>query len=57
MSKWFHIKARAIDICKPDGKVITVWLWGKDKKQITDLVLSKKYKDIEWIREEKPSFI
>tara|TARA_R110002020_G_scaffold3623_3_gene16117 strand:- start:3563 stop:3736 length:174 start_codon:yes stop_codon:yes gene_type:complete len=57
MSKWFHIKARAIDICKPDGKVITFWLWGKDKKQITDLVLSKKYKDIEWIREEKPSFI
>ncbi len=55
--KWFHIKAKCMGIFKPDGKVITFWLWGKDKKHITKLVLSKNYKDIEWIREETPPFI
>ena len=59
MSKWFHIKAKDVDINthKPNGKVITFWLWGKDKKHITKLVLSKNYKDIEWIKEETPPFI
>ena len=50
-------KMLVTDICKPHGKVMTFWLWGEDEKQITDLVISKKYKDIEWIREEIPSFV
>ena len=57
MSKWFHIKAKATDICKPTGKVMTFWLWGEAEKQITKLVISKKYQDIEWIKEETPPFI
>ena len=57
MSKWFHIKAKATDICKPIGKVMTFWLWGENVKQITKLVISKKYQDIEWIKEETPPFI
>ena len=57
MSKWFHIKAKATDICKPDGKVMTFWLWGEDEKQKTKLVIIKKYQDIEWIKEEIPPFI
>lgn len=46
-----------MNIFKPLGKVMTFWLWGEDKKQITNLVISKKYQDIEWIREETPPFI
>ena len=57
MSKWFHIKAKSMNIFKPLGKVITFWLWGEDEKQITKLVISKKYQDIEWIKEETPPFI
>ena len=32
--QWFHIKARDMDIYKPDGKVITFWLWGDSESHI-----------------------
>ena len=38
---WYHIKARDMGIFKPNGKVITFWLWGDSEDHIRDL-LSKK---------------
>ena len=38
---WYHIKARDMGIYKPNGKVITFWLWGDSEDHIRDL-LSKK---------------
>lgn len=55
-SKWFCIRARDMDIFKPDGKVITFWLWGKDEMDILKKVIMKDMIDIEWIGEGKPSF-
>ena len=55
--KWFHIKARDMNIFKPDGKVIKFWLYGKDETEIATLVIKKGCKDIEWIAEEKPPFV
>jgi len=48
--QWFHIKARAMDIFKPNGKVITFWLWGDSEQHIRELAKEKNYKDIEWIK-------
>ena len=39
-----------MDIFKPDGKVITFWLYGKSEKHIRELSTEKNYKDIEWIK-------
>jgi len=57
MKKWFHIKGKDISIYKPEGKVLTFWLWGESKKDIRELVIKKGYQNIEWIREETPPFI
>ena len=56
---WFHIKARCTDIWKPDGRVITFWLWGNSEQHIRELLNkgNNKYEDIEWIRKETPPFI
>tara|TARA_E500000318_G_C3526956_1_gene198846 strand:- start:677 stop:880 length:204 start_codon:yes stop_codon:yes gene_type:complete len=54
--QWFHIKARDMDIYKPDGKVITFWLWGDSESHIRQILGKKNIKDIEWIKKEKPSF-
>jgi hypothetical protein len=54
---WYHIKARDISIFKPNGKVITFWLWGNSEDHIRDILAKKNVKDIEWIRQEKPTFI
>ena len=56
MNKWYRIKARDMNIFKPDGKVIKFWLYRKNKKEVKELVLKKGYQNIEWIREEKPPF-
>ena len=56
MKKWYHIKARYMNIFKPDGKVIEFWLYRENKKEVKELVLKKGYQNIEWIREEKPPF-
>lgn len=45
-----------MDIFKPDGKVITFWLWGKDEMDILKKVIMKDMIDIEWIAEGKPIF-
>ena len=54
---WYHIKARDMGIFKPNGKVITFWLWGDSEDHIRDILAKKNVKDIEWIRQEKPTFI
>ena len=56
MKKWYQIKARDMNIFKPDGKVIKFWLYRENKKEVKELVLKKGYQNIEWIREEKPPF-
>ena len=54
---WYHIKARDMGIFKPNGKVITFWLWGDSEDHIRDLLSKKNCKDIEWIKQEEPTFI
>ena len=54
--KWYQIKAKDMNIFKPDGKVITFWLWGKDEMDILKKVIMKDMIDIEWIAEGKPIF-
>ena len=39
MNKWYRIKARDMNIFKPDGKVIKFWLYRKNKKEVKELVL------------------
>ena len=56
MKKWYHIKARYMNIFKPEGKVLEFWLYRENKKEVKELVLKKGYQNIEWIREEKPPF-
>ena len=53
---WYHIKARDMGIYKPNGKVITFWLWGDSEDHIRDLLSKKNCKNIEWIKQEKPPF-
>ena len=48
--QWFHIRARDMSIWKPDGRVITFWLWGDSEQHIRELLDKKSYKDIEWIK-------
>ena len=57
MGYWYHIKARAMNIFKPDGKVITFWLSGNSEEEIRKLVSKKGYINIEWIKQEEPPFI
>ena len=47
---WYHIKARDMGIYKPNGKVITFWLWGDSESHIRELLKQKSYEDIEWIK-------
>jgi len=54
---WYYIKARDMSIFKPKGMVIKFWLWGDSENHITEMLVKKNCKDIEWIRQEKPSFI
>ena len=53
----FHIRARDMSIFKPDGKVITFWLYAEDEDKLRELLDEKGFKDIEWIIQEdfKPS--
>ena len=57
MKKWYHIKGKDKTINKPEGKVLTFWLWGESKEDIRKLVIKKGYINIEWIIEETPPFI
>ena len=54
--KWYHIKARDMDIFQPNGKVITFWLFGENETEIMKMVIERGMIDVEWIAEEKPPF-
>ena len=45
----YHIKARDMSIFKPEGKVITFWLWAENEDKLRELLKQKGIKDIEWI--------
>tara|TARA_B100001113_G_C21092658_1_gene615093 strand:+ start:412 stop:609 length:198 start_codon:yes stop_codon:yes gene_type:complete len=53
----YHIKGRDMNIFKPDGKVITFWLYAENEDKLRELLKQKNIKDIEWIIQEefKPS--
>ena len=53
----YHIRARDMSIFKPDGKVITFWLYAENEDKLRELLNQKGFKDIEWIIQEefKPS--
>ena len=53
----YHIRARDMRIFKPDGKVITFWLYAENEDKLRKLLKEKDIKDIEWIIQEefKPS--
>ena len=44
-------------IFKPDGKVITFWLYAENEDKLRELLKEKDIKEIEWIIQEefKPS--
>ena len=54
---WYHIRARDMGIYKPNGKVITFWLWGNSKTHIKELCSLKNIRDIEWIKKKEPPFL
>ena len=56
MKKWYRIKARYMNIFKPEGKVLEFWLYRENKKDAKELILKKGYQNIEWIREGIPPF-
>ena len=48
---WYQIKARDISIFKPNGKVITFYLWGKDEAHIKNILKQKgHHTDIHYIK-------
>ena len=53
----YHIRARDMRIFKPEGKVITFWLYAENEDKLRELLKQKGIKDIEWIIQEefKPS--
>ena len=56
MSKWFYIRAKDTRI-RPNGKVLQFWLSADSRKELDDKLKKKEcYTDIEWIREEIPSW-
>ena len=50
MKQWYYIKARAMNIYKPNGRVIKFYLSGKSESHIRQLISNKSYKDVEWIK-------
>jgi len=50
--KWYQIKAT-----HPVIGVIRFWLLQKNEDDVRQLVIKKKYNNIEWIRQETPPFI
>jgi len=54
---WYHIKARYMNIFKPDGKVIEFWVFSKSEKDVRRIIIKKGYVGIEWIKLDSPPFI
>jgi tRNA A58 N-methylase Trm61 len=48
----YHIRARDMNIFKPEGKVITFWLYAENEDKLHELLKQKGIKDIEWIIQE-----
>jgi hypothetical protein len=57
MKKWFHIKGIDKSICKPEGKVLTFWLWGESKDDVWIKAIDKGITKIQWVKAEIPPFI
>ena len=55
---WYHIRARDMGIDKPNGMVITFWLWADSREELDKLLKIKhNVTNIEWIKQETPPFI
>ena len=48
----YHIRARDMSIFKPEGMVITVWLYAENEDKLHELLKQKGIKDIEWFIQE-----
>ena len=48
----YHIRARDMSIFKPEGMVITFWLYAENEDKLRELLKEKNIKDIEWIIQE-----
>ena len=55
--RWYCIRARNMNIFKPDGMVINFWLNQKNEDDVRKLVIKKGYTNVEWIKQETPPFI
>ena len=53
---WFHIRGRDMSIFKPEGKVITFWMWTDSREKLDELLKDRDITKIEWIKEEDPGF-
>ena len=54
---WYHIKAKDMDIDKPNGHILTFWLWAESREGLDNLLKKKNnIVDIQWIKQEKPPF-
>ena len=49
----YHIRARDMRIFKPEGKVITFWLYAENEDKLRELLREKDIRDIEWIIQEE----
>ena len=54
--RWYHIKARDMDISQPKGKVVTFWLFGESESDIMKILSTKNVKDVAWVKQKQPEF-
>tara|TARA_R110002012_G_scaffold277484_1_gene464694 strand:+ start:114 stop:320 length:207 start_codon:yes stop_codon:yes gene_type:complete len=57
VKRWYHIKARDMNIFKPEGKVIKFWIFAYSENDVKRIIIKKGYVDIEWIKLDNPPFI
>ena len=50
----YHIKARDMNIYKPEGKVIKFWLYAESRKELDTILKKKNITEIKWILQEIP---
>ena len=50
---WFYITARDMTIFKPDGKVLSFWLYADNEDHLRKLLKEKGFTDIESIKQTK----
>ena len=54
---WYKIKARDMGMLKPEGKVLTFWLWADSREHLDTLLKNKNMADIEWVKQDTPPFV